>query len=140
MTRCQVCGRRQGLKADGTIRFHNVRTAPCPGVGYVPIEQDDARLREYAAEVEKASSDANSELAALFERRANYIDPDLLRRAGDAVSESLRLNRRIARLDAWPARFERDMERLGYGSPPPDYLRERAKLATVASPLYRRFV
>jgi hypothetical protein len=135
VTSCQVCGRRQGLRADGTIRFHNVRAVPCPGIGFVPIEQDDGRLRSYAREVETAASAANRELCDLYDRRANYIPPELYDRLGRLTSESLRLRRRIARLESWPARFERDMERQGWGSPPPAYLRERAERATLATML-----
>jgi hypothetical protein len=125
MTRCQICGRRRNLRRDGTIAHHHVRGQPCLGVGFLPIEQDDARLEAVAREAEARDRALTRELAALYERRANYIDPALIDACGRAVALSLRLERRLARHRAWPARFARQMERQGWGDPPPDYLRQR---------------
>jgi hypothetical protein len=125
MTRCQVCGRRRGTNKLGLILHHHVRDQLCPGVGFVPIEQDDARLEAVAREAQARDRALTRELAALYERRANYIDPALLDACGRAVALSARLDRRLARHRAWPARFARQMERDGWGDPPPDYLRQR---------------
>lgn len=125
MTSCQICGRRRGLNKKGGVLHHHVHGRPCPGIGFPPIEQDDARLVEVLAIAQAADKQYSIELAGLFERRANYIDPALIDRASYAVSLSLRLERRLARHRAWPQRFARQMEKQGWGSPPPDYLAAR---------------
>lgn len=126
MTRCQVCGRRLGIAKAGGIAFHNVAGVPCAGVGFAPIEEDDARLRSYAAELAAEDRALSKRLLALYDARANYIPPELTRRLYEVSRAASRLNRRIARLDGWPARFDREMERQGWGSPPPAYLLARA--------------
>lgn len=62
------------------------------------------------------------ELAELFERRANWIEPRLYSDLLAATIEANRLGRRLSRHRAWPARFARQMERQGWGDPPPTYL------------------
>jgi len=47
--RCQICGRRKSLRKNGMLAHHYVGGAPCPGVGFLPIEQDDGHLIQYAA-------------------------------------------------------------------------------------------
>lgn len=76
-------------------------------------------------EAEAADRECLRELASLYERRANYIDPALVERAGRAVSMKLCLERRLQRHRTWPQRFARQMERQGWGNPPPAYLLER---------------
>lgn len=122
MTRCQICGRRRGLNKAGLILFHNVKGRPCPGAGFLPIEESDARLAELAVEIANAERAAGRELAALYERRANWIDPALVARRYDLGRQADQLARRLKRHRSWPARFAREMERQGWGSPPPAYL------------------
>lgn len=125
MTRCQICGRRRGTGKAGQILMHHVRGLPCPGTGFPPIEIDDSRLETLLVEVEAAERVALNELVVLYDQRANYIDPALIRRYGDLSAQSARIQRRIARHRAWPQRFERQMERQGWGYPPPAYLLAR---------------
>lgn len=122
VTRCQICGRRRGLNKAGTLLAHYVRGVPCLGAGYPPIEESDARLAELAAEVESASRAAGRELAALYDRRANWIDPALVARRYALEKRADQLARRLKRHRTWPARFARQMERQGWGMPPPAYL------------------
>ncbi|MFY9350644.1 MAG: hypothetical protein WBL20_17120 [Sphingobium sp.] len=125
MTRCQICGRRRNLRRDGMMAHHHVRAQTCPGTGFPPIEQDDGRLVQLLAETQEQGRRLTRELAAFYDRRANYIDPALIAACSRAVSLSLQLERRLTRHRAWPARFARQMERQGWGDPPPDYLRQR---------------
>lgn len=125
MTRCQICGRRLRLNKDGAIAMHHVRSAPCPGAGHPPIEQSDARLVSLIPETDDQARAAYAEIAALTERRVNWIDPALYRIGADASRLRDRLSRRLARHRAWPERFRRQMERQGWGDPPPAYLIER---------------
>lgn len=125
MSRCQICGRRKGLRQDGTIVHHYVAGVPCMGIGHPPIESDDAHLaacRDKAADEWRAARDHIAELLA---RRVNWIDPRLERRREELFDLYLRLQRRLDRHRAWPARFRRQMERDGYGMAPPAYLLER---------------
>lgn len=130
MTTCQICGRRRGTGKGGMILHHHVRGRPCPGIGHPPIEQDDARLEQLLHDAQQADRTTKRELAALYERRANYIDPAPISRASAAVSLSLRLERRLKRHRAWPQRFARQMETQGWGSPPPAYLIQRLEAQT----------
>lgn len=125
MTRCQACGRRIGLTKDGGARFHNWRGSPCLGAGHPPIEQDDARLAELAALAELADRAATRALMAMIEARVNRIEPEVTVRSLDASREAGRLKRRLDRHRKWPARFAREMETQGWGSPPPGYLLRR---------------
>ena len=127
MTSCQICGRRRNTGKGGLILHHHVRGTPCPGAGFPPIEQDDARLVEVLRWADATDAACSRELAALYDRRANYIDPALLERAGRAITMKLRLQRRLDRHRAWPQRFARQMERQGWGNPPPAYLVDRAE-------------
>lgn len=128
MTSCQICGQRRNTGKGDLILHHHVRGAVCPGTGFPPIEQDDARLVQVLADAVALDRACARELAALFDRRANYIDPALIDRASRAVSLALQLERRLARHRAWPDRFRRQMETKGWGSPPPQYLIDRAAL------------
>jgi len=125
VTRCQVCGRRIGLTQAGAIRHHHVRAVTCPGVGFPPIEQDDARLEALARETRAREVELTGQLRALYDARANFIDPALTRAICEALSAARRLEQRLARHRAWPERFNRQMERQGWGDPPPEYLRAR---------------
>ena len=125
MTRCQICGRRRGTGKGGTILHHHVQGVPCPGAGFPPIEQDDARLESVVAEAAELNRTLALELARLYEARANWIDPALVRRSLDASTTFNRLRRRLDRHRNWPARFARQMETQGWGDPPPDYLLNR---------------
>lgn len=123
--RCQICGRSRGLTRAGALPAHYVQGAPCPGAGAAPIERDDALLQ---AEARRARDEASRQLRAivdLFDRRVNRIEPHILQTYSTARARADRLERRLARHIAWPRRFRREMERLGYGSPPPAYLLER---------------
>jgi hypothetical protein len=75
--------------------MHHYRNAPCEGAGFPPIEQDDARLAE------------------------------LVEASVETAAEHKRLKRRLQRHRSWPERFRREMERDGYGQPPPEYLWSR---------------
>lgn len=123
--RCQICGRRQGLRGDGTIRFHHVRGVPCAGAGFRPIEQDDTYLAALASKAAEDWREVRAQIAELVAQRVNWIDPRLERRRDELLDRHLRLQRRLERHRNWPARFRRQMERYGYGSPPPAYLLER---------------
>lgn len=122
---CQICGRRKALKSGGVVRFHNVDLAPCPGAGFPPIEQDDTRLEQYALAVERAEREIQGELLELYDRRANFIPPELIDRLRCAGLLARRIRGRLERHRNWPARFRRQMELYGYGSPPPQYLLDR---------------
>lgn len=122
MTRCQICGRRRGLNKARLVLFHHVKGRPCLGAGFPPIEESDARLAELAEETRLAARAAGRELAALYARRANWIDPALVARRYELADSADRLARRLKRHRSWPARFARQMERQGWGSPPPAYL------------------
>ncbi len=141
MTRCQICGRRKGLRKDGTVVFHHVDSDPCPGRGFRPIEHDDGRLVQYAGAITKAFDDVRGQIRALEEARANYIEPALTSRRAALAKLSLKVNGRLRRHMEWPERYRRSMDRkmakFGYAwsDPPPDYLilrdrevRERAWL------------
>lgn len=125
VTRCQLCGRRKSLTKSGGVGFHHVAGSPCPGAGFPPIEQTDADLERMAAEAEADLAAVRAELAALYDRRANWIDPALLHRRDALWAFSGRLRRRLDRHRAWPDRFARQMARQGWGDPPPDYLLRR---------------
>lgn len=125
MTRCQICGRRQGLRANGTIRFHHVASRVCAGAGFAPIELDDDRLERCVAVLTEELSVAVRALRILRESRANFIPPELTERRARIEGELVRLERRLKRHRNWPARFRRQMERDGWGDRPPAYLLER---------------
>jgi hypothetical protein len=107
------------------LLFHHVRGVPCLGAGFPPIEESDARLAELAAELALAERAAGRELAALYDRRANWIDPALVARRHDLGKRADSLARRLKRHRSWPERFARQMERDGWGMPPPAYLLTR---------------
>jgi hypothetical protein len=134
--RCQVCGRRQGLKKTGGVRFHHVAGVPCEGAGFPPLEVDDGRLAQLAAEAWASYRKACDEVRALEERRANWIDPRLTARLYADLAKWSRLTRRLDRHRAWPDRFRRQMDRQGYGLPPPAYLVERENTINSAEPKY----
>jgi hypothetical protein len=127
MTRCQICSRRRGLNKAGGMLAHYVRGLPCPGTGFPPVEQSDQRLETFLAEIRAEAEAAGAEISAAIAARANRIEPELIERS--LVTDRLlrRLERRLARHRGWPARFRREMERSGYGSPPPAYLLARAE-------------
>lgn len=125
VTRCQVCARRIGLTRFGAIRHHHVRSEVCPGAGFPPIEQEDSRLETVLREIEAREAELTGQLRALYDARANYIDPALTRAISEALSAARRLERRLSRHRAWPERFRRQMERQGWGDPPPQYLVDR---------------
>lgn len=122
MHRCQVCARRIKLKIGGAVAAHYVQGQPCHGAGYPPIEVSDERLFE-VAEIAKANADhARGRLVALYESRANFIDPGLIRLYDRLSARSEKLARRLKRHRLWPQRFERQMQTQGWGEPPPAYL------------------
>ena len=129
--RCQLCGRRKGLRKDGGIVAHFVGGNPCLGSGHPPIELDDARLIDVAAQIDTAYDRVSAEIRALQDRRANYIDPALIARRRQLSSLSLKISGRLRRHRAWAARyvrkFDKDMMELGYvwADKPPPYLISR---------------
>ncbi len=127
--RCQICARRVRLNVRGEIAGHYHRGERCAGANYAPIEREDSQLLECARLQRAIASRLAAEIADLMDRRVNRIEPELLERYGRACATASRLERRLARHRAWPERFRRDMERHGYGYPPPAYLVERERLA-----------
>lgn len=128
ITRCQICGRRKGLRVSGLVVFHHVDSEPCPGRGFPPIEHDDGRLIAYAAAITAAFNEVHSQIRALEEARANFIEPALTSRRAALAKLSLKVNGRLRRHMEWPERYRRSMDRqmakFGYAwsDPPPDYL------------------
>lgn len=123
--RCQICARRKPLRSNGTIVAHYVTGLPCPGAGYPPIEVTDTRLGELIVTAETEVARLARVIRDLEDRRANWIDPAIALHIGELRNQAEKLRRRQKRLDAWPRRFARDMERQGWGSPPPAYLAAR---------------
>jgi hypothetical protein len=129
--RCQLCGRRKGLRKDGTIVHHFVGGDKCPGAGHPPIEESDARLIEVAAQLSAAFDRVNAEIRALQDRRANFIDPALIHRRGALAAQSLKVNNRLHRHRTWADRYVRTYDRhmmtQGYvwADKPPPYLISR---------------
>lgn len=124
-TRCQICGRRKHLRKDQGVAHHHVDGVPCLGIGHPPIEQADDRLVECVALAEATDRRLTAQLAGLYERRANFIDPALITAMIASSKRARRLAARLKRHRDWPARFAREMERDGWGSPPPEYLTQR---------------
>jgi hypothetical protein len=122
MTRCQICGRRVGTLANGNIRSHHFNSDLCEGVGHPPIEECDIRLEQIAARASEREGALISELAELFERRANWIEPRIYADLLKATTVARRLERRLRRHRSWPQRFARQMEQQGWGDPPPAYM------------------
>lgn len=137
--RCQICGRRKHLRKNGTIVFHHVRGDRCDGAGFLPIEQDDARLVAIVAEREARYDRLRAEIADLEERRANYIDPALIRARNYAWLAYREVEKRLVRHRDWPARYARSiarqMEKHGYAwaDPPPAYLLARSAPAAASA-------
>lgn len=125
MSKCQLCGRRIRERVDGRLVVHHARGDLCPGSGHPPIERDDARLAEVVEAREREAERLGRRLADLRDRRANYVAPGLIEAERRAVRDALRLRRRLDRHRRWPDRFRREMDRQGWGDPPPRYLVER---------------
>ena len=123
--RCQICGRRLGERKKGGMVAHHVRGLPCPGEGLAPLEQTDEGLEALIGKYRAERRALRLQLAALIERRANWIDPRLKQRIGFLDGQVEKLERRLKRHRSWPARFERQMEREGWGMRPPEYLISR---------------
>lgn len=123
--KCQICLRRLRLKISGEVAKHHVAGDPCPGAGFAPIELDDERLAQMA-EIEQRRADALAfDIRNQIERRANRIEPELMRRFAEASCRARKLSARLCRLASWPERFKRQMETYGYGEPPPAYIAAR---------------
>jgi len=126
--RCQICGRRKHLRKDGGIAHHHVQGAPCAGIGHPPIELDDARLVDQAAQASREYLRLSDAIRELEDRRANFIDPALIRQRNASLSASIKLDRRLRRHQGWAARYarayERDMYLQGctWADKPPNYL------------------
>lgn len=120
--RCQICGRLKGRNKRATLLMHHVQGVPCAGSYHLPLEESDARLAELVKQAHDTWLTAFRQIRALEARRANWIDPALVRRSENSFSQWSRLRRRLDRHRNWPARFARQMETYGYGSPPPAYL------------------
>jgi len=120
--RCQLCSRRKALRANGTIVAHYTGGGPCEGAGFAPLEETDARLVQLLEKTEREIAEIGAEIRELVDRRANWIDPRLADRRGALLSRAAWLRRRLHRLHSWPARFVREMERQGWGYPPPAWL------------------
>lgn len=119
---CQICGRAIALRQTGNISHHHVRGYACEGIGYPPLEQSDSRLAELAAQARYEAEDGTEKLAALYQRRANWIDPKLVLHTSTARLRADKLARRLRRHRQWPVRFARQMATQGWGDPPPAYL------------------
>lgn len=120
--RCQICGRRKGLKRDGGIVMHHVQGDRCPGTGHPPLEHGHQALQ---GEIDRLKAQARAKRAFvrdLLARRVNYIDPAHETIAWDCEQRAASLSRRLKRHLDWPARFERQMATQGHGQPPPAYL------------------
>jgi hypothetical protein len=130
-TRCQICGRAKHLRKDCAIVHHFTQGDLCPGAGFAPIEQDDARLLGYAAEIEARLQAVRAELRALEDRRANWIDPALLARRRALGELWLKLDRRARRHQGWAERYARSYDRqmmtqgYAWADKPPPYLISR---------------
>ena len=116
--RSQICGRVKHLRKIGTVVHHCVGGPRCPGSGHPPIEHDDARLIQYAAEVEAVFQSLYGKVRALEDARVNWIDPALIIRRRLLAGQSSRIGRRLKGHRDWPAGYERSiarqMERYGY--------------------------
>jgi hypothetical protein len=130
MTRCQICGRRLGVLSTGLIRSHHFHGQLCLGSGHAPIEECDFRLEQCATDAGEREEVLRRELAELFERRANYIEPRLYSDLRSATIEANRLGRRLQRHRSWPQRFQRQMETQGWGDPPPAYMAGAVRVAS----------
>ena len=134
--RCQICARRKSLRKNGMVTRHYVGGAPCPGSGFPPIEQDDARLMRCAADAESDFQRAYDAVGRLEDARTNWIDPALFIRRAALASHAVKLERRLKRHLDWPARYRRSiarqMERQGYAwaEPPPLYLVKRETVSS----------
>ena len=127
MSRCQLCGRRLGTLKSGLIRSHHFKQTLCSGSGHWPIEECDQQLEISATLAAQREEILRLELAELFERRANWIEPRIYSDLLAASKEADRLGRRLVRHRAWPERFARQMEQQGWGDPPPAYLQRLAQ-------------
>lgn len=143
-TRCQICGRKKHLRKDRTIVHHCVGGPRCPGSGHPPIEQDDAFLVSYAAQIETAFDRAYQAVRDLEERRANWIDPALIMRRGALAGMSLKIGRRLKRIQTWAERYARTYDRhmmeqgCCWADKPPEYLIARyVKGFDILPPAYR---
>lgn len=123
--RCQICGRRLPLKTNGRVAHHHVRGEVCPGKNHLPLEQDDRHLEAEIARFYAISRSKAAFVRELLARRVNYIDPTHQATGDAAWSLARKLERRLARHRNWPRRFLAEMDRQGWGSPPPAYLLER---------------
>lgn len=106
--------------------MHHVNSQRCAGTGHPPIEYGHAQLE---AEIVRLQAKARSQRAfvrSLQDQRVNWIDPRHEAIAHDCDWRAGTLARRLKRHLNWPARFARQMERDGYGEPPPPYLMAQA--------------
>lgn len=130
--RCQLCGRRKGLNREGRIVMHHVRGDRCAGTHKLPIEQDHSALESEIAALRARARAKRAFVRDLLAHRINFIDPVHERQAQAADDRADTLARRLRRHLTWPARFARQMERQGYGDPPPTYLRARFEQGALA--------
>ena len=123
--RCQICGRRKGLRKAGGIAHHHVQGRPCAGIGHPPIEEAHACLESEIARLRGIARVKRAFVRDLLARRVNYIDPAHEKAADAAERAADKLARRLKRHLDWPARYERQMARDGMAMPPPTYLLSR---------------
>ncbi|PTR07904.1 MULTISPECIES: hypothetical protein [unclassified Novosphingobium] len=130
---CQICGRKQFLRADNTVRLHHVAGDICAGSHYPPIEIDNAWLAEYTARIAAEHAAARRRLAQLVDARANFIPPGLETRIAQLALKARRLARRQRRIETWPARYEDQMRNRGWADVPPAYLLARYREQRIAA-------
>ncbi len=130
---CQICGRKQFLRADNTVRLHHVHGDICAGSHFPPIEVDNAWLIEQAKRATAECAAARRRMAQLIRDRANYIPPDLQIRIDQLANKAQRLTRRARRIENWPARYEAQMRDRGWADVPPAYLLARHRERRIAA-------
>lgn len=120
---CQICGRRKGLKKNGTVVMHHVRGERCQGTGHPSLDYSHDAL---AAEIERLRAEAQKfrkAIRRLEDRRANWIDPRYAVRQRELERQADKLARRLKRHLGRPARYRRQMETRGWSDEsPPQYL------------------
>ncbi len=114
---CQVCGRRQGAKADGCIRMHHRGGRVCLGSGQVPWSEG-IKAAEKALDVARRALAAHDAVARRHrdERRNEPLTVDFYRDGAAMAREVSRLSSRIHRrlnADERQAKRQARADRLG---------------------------
>lgn len=113
--RCQVCGRRKWLKADGTIVAHFTRGDRCLGAGYPPLAESDERLVWAIDHAEQQAAHFLGIIRDHRERRLNEPLPlGVWVSAAHWTKQEMTLGRRLKRHRDAPARRARQLAKYGY--------------------------